>query len=155
MTHFTPTLPGAQAIASAERATMDDQRWYKRNPGARLRVRVAGRGEFDQWLKDKHAWPLEPGSRLIVVVDLIQPGQRMRGPYCVMSQGAPLQGDLPHAEGEWLREQWLKDSAALEAKLPYDDTAAAAFAQRHGQGRVLSFFPGRGGVTSLDIDPGA
>ncbi|MFJ3637555.1 hypothetical protein [Streptomyces sp. NPDC090112] len=72
-----------------------------------------------------------------------------------MSQGAPLQGDLPPAEGEWLREQWLKDSAALEAKLPYDDTAAAAFAQRHGQGRVLSFFSGRGGVTSLDIDPGA
>ncbi|MFH8410995.1 hypothetical protein ACH4FX_40430 [Streptomyces sp. NPDC018019] len=101
------------------------------------------------------AWPLEPGSRLIVVVDLVQPGRRMRGPYCVVSQGTPHQGDLYQAEVEWLREQWLKDSAALEAEVPYDDTAAAAFAQCHGQGRRLSFFPGRGSVVSLDIDPGA
>ncbi|AXE27941.1 hypothetical protein C0216_31075 (plasmid) [Streptomyces globosus] len=155
MTHFTPTRPVARAIAAAERATVEDQRWYKRNPGERLRIRVAGRGEFDQWLKDQQAWPLEPGSRLIVVVDLIQPGRRTRAPYCVMSQGAPVQGDLPQAESEWLREQWLKDIAALEAKAPYDNTAVAAFAQCHGQDRRLSFFLSRGNVISLDIDPGA
>ncbi|MFF3566847.1 hypothetical protein ACFYXQ_03600 [Nocardia jiangxiensis] len=66
---------------AVERACDDDRRWFESNPFARRRIRVAWPEEFTAELGE----PCPQGHRIVVSVEEVAPGVRVRNPLEVVA----------------------------------------------------------------------
>jgi hypothetical protein len=104
--------PGAAEKLASERAGAIDRLWFEQHPGDDAYARAAVPHEHDRFMEEQ-GWTVPPGHHLVVVVEQVEPGRRLRHPVNVYRGDGPGGAMLPdHLESivrYWRAEVYGKE----------------------------------------------
>lgn len=120
--------PGAAEKEASERAIAVDRVWFERYPGADAYARPAVPHEHDRFMAQQ-GWTVPPGHYLVVVVEQVEPGRRLRHPMNVYRGDGPGGAMLPEHLESVLRH-WRAEVHGKESFPGVPDEVIQAFRRR-------------------------
>ncbi|MER5322277.1 hypothetical protein [Streptosporangium roseum] len=106
--HLGSELPSeatrARTQLASEKAAEMDRVWFERNPGVDAYAREAVLHEHDAQL-EANGWEETPGTHLVVIVEQVVPGRRLRHPFNVY-RGAGPDGHMTDEQLAEILDYW-------------------------------------------------
>jgi hypothetical protein len=120
--------PGAAEKAASERAMAIDRVWFERHPGEDAYARAAVPDEHGRFMAER-GWAVPPGHHLVVVVEQVEPGRRLRCPMNVYRGDGPGGAMLPEHLESVLRH-WRAEVRGKESIPGVPDEAIREFRRK-------------------------